>query len=1701
MANTIDLNVSPYFDDYDPKKDYVKILFKADSGAVQTRELIQLQTMLQTQIERFGDNIFQQGTIIDGCNVSLHSEFPYVKVLDVETDGTPVNVSSYEGLHVKNSNGLVGYVSKTAAGYEATSPDLNTLFVKYINSGNDGNTFTFSSEEVLTIYDINDKIFKYKVNNGSSNFSNNDVVVVTSAITLANSSGGSAFAPGKFNVNDVINNGVANAIIIEANTTANTDYMVLKIKPKAADLISANTLLWKFSSGETIVNLNTSETASINGIIGSGAQASLTTDNLGKIVNINVINSGSGYYVPPHTSVAVTSVGSAVANNDINQLSIDAQNFLTNVSVANTSHNPIGSGYAASISEGVIYQKGYFARVNPHTLIINKYANTGFNKSVGFYTAEEIINSNQDPSLLDNATGAPNYTAPGADRLKLTPSLIVLARDEAGANSEFLPILEFADGLPYKNVKKTMYNVIGDEIAKQRFEESGNYVLDEFNVTTRDNQTFTSTKDVFDVVVDPGQAYINGFKIETDTNYSVAVPKGTTVINNEDATIRVGYGNYINVNELAGIFKFNYGDVVEFYDTARGFVTASNFSSISTTGNKIGTARIRSLLLDSGEPGAASAVYRMYLFDISMSSGKNFADIKSVFYDGTNKGIADIVLEAGRANLKDVSETALLFKSATAVKNADSVSYTYRTQNENLTSNTSGYITIAPPGGSEYFPYGTGQLGTIAERDFVITSLGNYRSNTAATGNVTSNTGSNVITGSGTNFVSYFRAGDFINIANGEVRQIASIANNTQLTLTSNAAYSNTGSAYIHFPYGTAVSVTSRDDRTITMQSNGQITINLNTGVANGTSGAAMSGTFAVAYNVTANNVTPSAKSIKRNVFTRIAVANNAGGIAGPWALGVSDAFRLRKVYKKVNGLSNTSVTFNSNTSIAGGFISIANNPYGNGDKVKYVANTNAISGLTANTEYYVVSSNTSGFKVSATNGGSPISVAPDSYSQVHTFTGPTLFFGPNYGGVYNVTSDFYIDTNQREDYYDISYLYLTPRVDQLNANDVLLIEYDAFDTTTAGVRTVKSYSIDDSLTLAELSNTYINTAEIPEMYGLNGYYYDIRDQFDFRPVSANTIAHTGDYFANTIINPGEPSDATRFGAYDQKFPVPDTNLTANVSYYVGRTDRLVLDPTQTFTIVSGTAGTEEAPVEPYDSITLQILKVPAYPSYPMVLSPRTIEILDTGVASEQYGKRISTYSISPVEDNDITNRQIMRYTMRDIASLDKRISDLEYYVSFTLAETIAKMRYIPSALDPTSDRFKFGFFVDPFDQYSFSDINHPEFYATIKDGFLMPKQKNLIIEFEPLEGSGIITIPYVEEPVVEQEDSTAPVANTGGETEVVQQVMNISIHNRKNRSGRASTPYVYDDFFYRFSEQSSIATLYNVFDSSITKEGVTAIEISQGNTESGPWKTIKTGPAGEAITESDIKWLIDNKLYTNRASMNLTAKTGPDGNLPAGGWMNGAYKINFNHDPSAGRYYRVRVYYKNSGTSGKNSTMGKIWSVLHYPGEQIVKSAPVTTTPAPVVASYNYKGTLTTQAELKVYGKTSYTLKKSSGAKIYTSDLIYTVGSQKLLITATGLKPNTYHQFYFPSSDPDKYKVEIITGSGPDVVGGIKTDASGNAKFYFYFALPSNTISKLSIEGHLRDTSWQYGDITFKMYSAGSEATGTININRIITY
>jgi hypothetical protein len=150
MPESTNLNISPYFDDFDSNKNYHKVLFKP-GYPVQARELTTLQSILQDQIEKFGNHVFKEGSVVIPGQLSYNNQFKFVKI---ENSYLGVDVSVYiQDLIGKK---ITGDESKVEAQIVYVLPQneienqYTTLYVNYLSSGL-GDQEVFSDNEKLTL--------------------------------------------------------------------------------------------------------------------------------------------------------------------------------------------------------------------------------------------------------------------------------------------------------------------------------------------------------------------------------------------------------------------------------------------------------------------------------------------------------------------------------------------------------------------------------------------------------------------------------------------------------------------------------------------------------------------------------------------------------------------------------------------------------------------------------------------------------------------------------------------------------------------------------------------------------------------------------------------------------------------------------------------------------------------------------------------------------------------------------------------------------------------------------------------------------------------------------------------------------------------------------------------------------------------------------------------------------------------------------------------------------------------------------------------------------------------------------------------------------------------------------------------------------------------------------------------------------------
>ena len=149
MPQETNLNVNPYFDDFDKNKNFYKVLFKPGTP-VQARELSTLQSILQNQIEQFGTHFFKEGSKVIPGNTTYDNNYTCVQI-ESSFLGIPVSLYADQlvGLKITGSrSGVTATVRKCLLEEDSERGNL-TLYIKYVQSGSDNVTTVFEDGETL----------------------------------------------------------------------------------------------------------------------------------------------------------------------------------------------------------------------------------------------------------------------------------------------------------------------------------------------------------------------------------------------------------------------------------------------------------------------------------------------------------------------------------------------------------------------------------------------------------------------------------------------------------------------------------------------------------------------------------------------------------------------------------------------------------------------------------------------------------------------------------------------------------------------------------------------------------------------------------------------------------------------------------------------------------------------------------------------------------------------------------------------------------------------------------------------------------------------------------------------------------------------------------------------------------------------------------------------------------------------------------------------------------------------------------------------------------------------------------------------------------------------------------------------------------------------------------------------------------------
>jgi len=436
-----------------------------------------------------------------------------------------------------------------------------------------------------------------------------------------------------------------------------------------------------------------------------------------------------------------------------------------------------------------------------------------------------------------------------------------------------------------------------------------------------------------------------------------------------------------------------------------------------------------------------------------------------------------------------------------------------------------------------------------------------------------------------------------------------------------------------------------------------------------------------------------------------------------------------------------------------------------------------------------------------------------------------------NTANAHNITSSFIFDNGQRDNYYD--YGTITLKTGELKPTGQVVAIVDYYNHTGRGPFIVDSYTFSGS---GNTSYDDIPTYTSPT----TGTKVELRDMIDFRPKRLGFETSDGTNSQNNDIT------ATSNVFNEKAFPDYDYTFDTDYQYYVSRKDKIVLNRDKTFDVIEGISDKfSQLPPDDDDAMTLYNLEIPAY-----------------------------TFKSDDVKVNYVENK---RFTMRDVGKLERRLENLEYYVSLSLLEKEADGLIITDANN--NDRFKNGILVDPFAGHSVGDVFDDDYAMSIDfdkrhlrptfSSDLHPLNFNANSDggtaFSTLENnSGILTLPFASNTFIQM-----PLTGSN-DGKNVQRVFQINPFSVQNYIGQMKLD-PYGDMWYDQSSQVQVkVNVEGQYDNwaseSLTNKG--------HGTHWNDWEEIWSGSQVNNDVKEGIRNIGDTKNNDRRAKTTNQTKT-----------------------------------------------------------------------------------------------------------------------------------------------------------------------------------------------------------------------------------
>ena len=1266
MALSTNFNVDPYYDDYDETKNFHRILFKP-GYAVQAREVTQLQTILQKQVERHGEHLFQNGSIVLGCELNYDNEAKSLK-LETQYGGADLTVSNFANSIVTGATSNArGRIVSTEAGTASEQP---TLMFHYLNNNafQDGETIsvvgaatsanTVSAAGVSGLADAVANSSVCSINSGVFYVGGFFVFLDAQTLTLEKYSSAPSYRVGVQVTETITTSDGDNSLLDPAQGAynyaaqgANRYKIALELSKKAftaADPVEAAAdenffQLLKLSNGKKLQETKYPVYSELEKVLArrtsdESGDYTITPFNLQQISHQGII----GTTAASGTAAGSTLLGSGtlfekdLTVGDVLYLSGDTgTTAIVQAITSNTAATLTGTLAVHTADQTIHFENKYSAGLDPGKAYVKGYEYESI--STKFVTVDK-----------------------GRD----TASVATY-----GLNTAFGNKLHVSQANGYFDISK-------HQIIDLHTVPSANVVVGSSGATALTHQSRTK---------------VGTARIRDIDHYTAS---GNT------ANLSHSHSDYVLYLYDVRTSNNKTGTVV---DTVSFLGTAGELESLSPSGYSNSTALTFSMQTDLVKIGVA-----------------NTGHVNSTFYriGGASTANADFAKIAQIDNA--YNEATIKITTPTLNK---MIGVTANTSESNRADGNYN-IALENPASTEYDYEGGGVIlleqqtsangvANVSYTRNVVTSYGNSTvstllldSNMSERTYFSANLTGGAVSGECSTFDVSFQLKDVESVsvpstsspwrvANAEVHKRSKVSENPS----ANTVLKTTNLNSLIYPL---------PDSPLASANNFAFTYKWSNTTTSSTSGevqiAPQFGTFGVIGSPLTTSqaeenflvvVTSAGSDASNSTHTAVTTGQYLNFANTDYeGRSITTASGQATIQCKTTAAIDVAVTYTATLTSEG---DIRTKPIAAGDgntafNTGYLADgtspyANTIDNWVAKGQYFIGNSTVNVTREVGTKIELPVSDVfnivkiIDSGSTDIDITTAMMSAAAN-----NITTAYALDTGQRDNYYGHSSISLKPGYNPPKGR--LLVVFDRFSHAGRGYFTTTSYPTTGSgRTYNNGANTF-SYKDIPSFTSpTTGESFKLSDCIDFRPHVVDT---TGTSAGGAVLVAGDI--ATLTGAIDTTkllLPDSDTTSTLDYSYYLPRIDKLALTRDRQFEVIKGKADTSPiAPPDDDDSMTLYTLKIPAY-----------------------------TFALTDIESRYIDNK---RFTMRDIGKLEKRIERLEYFTSLNILEKETASTDITGAnsrdslFNSTGSRFKNGILVDPFAGHSIGDVTLDDYNSSV---------------------------------------------------------------------------------------------------------------------------------------------------------------------------------------------------------------------------------------------------------------------------------------------------------------------------------------------------------------------------------------------------